>query len=400
MSINLKNFVNVNINYINNTIDEMDFSIVTLIWFRVNNNKDSQDQYLTVINEGTYTNYDDAVENVTDAGFDNFATYFFKNGGKALKVIDADYSIIDTSRDITEVFTEIVQSRCTASNEIIITSNLSANYGYDIAPAIPELPMDADAPDGFKFDGKDSKLLIFTADKDSYIGDTGYNNLICKVGFYVDVESEGTDYNILDGSCMATAAYLSKINFNNANEINDYMYTEEYEPDYVKEYFEENGSYSQSEYDSLKEAHLNCNDEVANKYVNLGGDATDGSDLVNNFALIALENLLTNALYNLIIKKLKYNTTSLSRVRDEISQILDQFVQNGYITSDSSWIDEDVIIDDLIIVSKGSRLQNGYVVYIAEMTSELRDAHKLPNVYIVLNDSTGIRYINVVGKVN
>lgn len=400
MSINLKNFVNVNIDYIDNTYDETNFGTVTLIWFRNNTAIElTTGEYVYPITEGVYTNYDDAIEVNTDAGFENYALQFFKNGGQSLKVVDAGVST-DTSYDVKTVLLSKIRENCASSTDIIICTNCpdADSIMIDLATDLPntiieDIGTDENYP---KFNGKDSKILMYTVGDVGY-ADTGLKNLVFKLGYYITIKQGEDTFELLDGSCMAAAAYLSKMNFNTADVVKDYMYTEEYLPDYAEN---EDLIGSQNYYEQIKEFNVNVSTIIANKYVNLGGDTIGGYDLVNEFSLIVLENLLTTALYNLVIKKLKYNSITLSRAREEVASVLDQFVNNGYITPDDAWVDQDVIIDDLIIVSKGSRLQSGYVIYIAEMTPELRDAHKLPNIYIVLNDSTGIRYINVVGKVN
>ena len=397
MSINLKNFVNVNINYIESSTT-LDFQTVVLFWKKVNPT--------ATIEEGIFTSYKDAVDKVKDDVFDNYAKTFFDNEGKSLRVIE--YTEESGGSTGANRIIELMNSKGIASNEIVICTNLGVTTtttvegvtttSIAVDPDLANLLKESTLDTNFRYDGKDTKIVVSSIDynqlSDNVVSYETVDHFAVKVGTLVTktytVDEQSVTVTVPNGSHMAVAAYLSNTNYNQAETYKDYMYTVEEVDDYTL---------NQIKYNLCKAKNFNCNDKVAGDKVNLGGNLTNGKDLVNDFALIVLQNVLTTTLYNLVIKKMKYNSTSLIVVRDAVSSVLDEFITNGYIATEEAWVDEDVVIDDLIIVAKGSRLQNGYVIYIADMTPELMEAHKMPNVYVVLNDSTGIRYINVIGKV-
>lgn len=204
------------------------------------------------------------------------------------------------------------------------------------------------------------------------------------------------------GVQMAIAAYLTQINANRPNSVQDYYFTTE-----TVQYL--NGKEKIGyvcEDDSLAETllalEINFNSTLVNEVRNLGGNTTKGKDLVNEFMLILVHQTLTERLVQLLTQKIKYNQTGLSLVGATIADELQRYVNNGYLTTDKIWTDPDLIQDGITIINKNTPLQNGYkyvILPFSTLSAEDRQNHKLPSIYILIADSYAIRKIEIDGEV-
>jgi len=215
-------------------------------------------------------------------------------------------------------------------------------------------------------------------------------------------------YGIL-GVEMTIGAYLSKINIDYANSVQDYDYTSEkvqysYQPNpsttdtiTVGEFYTDNELVAE-----LMEANVNVDGELVGAVRNLGGNQLNGNDIVNHYMLILLNQTLTERLVSLLSKKVKYNATGLSLIGAEISRELQRYLNNGYLTTDKCWTEDDLEYQGITIISKNTPLKTGYkyvILPFSVLSPEDLAAHKLPPIYILVADSYGIRKINVVGEI-
>lgn len=201
---------------------------------------------------------------------------------------------------------------------------------------------------------------------------------------------------------MAVAAYLTQINANAYNSVQDYYFTTE---NVVYEYNDENIGYvcdDNALATALMEKQINFNSMLVNEVRNIGGNTTKGKNFVNEFMLILLHQTLTNRLVQLLTQKLKYNQTGLSLIGATISDELHRYLNNGYLTTEKSWTDPDLIVDGITVISKNTPLQLGYkyvILPFSTLTAEERREHKLPKIYILIADSYAIRKIEITGEV-
>ena len=194
---------------------------------------------------------------------------------------------------------------------------------------------------------------------------------------------------------MTMAAYLSKIDVYSIDTVKDYAFTKE------TAYPSQDSAYTKD----LQDGNYNIDLTVANAVRNIGGNCTDGSDLVNAYVRIVLHQTLTEKLVDLLTQKIR-GTAGISKIYSTISKELQNYLTCGYLTTDKIWTDEDykVTVGDqsYTIIEKGAALQNGYVIKILPMSS-LTDAqkakHSAPYIYIVIADQYGIRFITVNGEV-
>lgn len=193
---------------------------------------------------------------------------------------------------------------------------------------------------------------------------------------------------------MAMAAYLSRINVYEPNSVQDYMFTRE-----ISNYI--NIEDTVNAYDEVVK-FANVNVDLNGVCRNLGGNCTDGSDLVNNFVRIVLHQTLTEKLINLLSEKIKGNS-GISKIYSVITSELNKYLISGYISTDKIWTDEDYEVIDIsgkkyTIISKNTPLINGYLIKVLPYSSSLYN-HSTPPIYIILADSYGIRKIEISGEI-
>ena len=205
---------------------------------------------------------------------------------------------------------------------------------------------------------------------------------------------------------MTIGAYLSQINIDYANSVQDYDYTTEkitYEYKLSNETKVIGKVYDNNELvTSLMKSNINVDGTLVGATRNLGGNQLDGRDLVNEYMLIVLNQTLTERLVLLLTKKIKYNSTGLSLIGAEISRELNRYLTNGFLTTDKSWTEEDLVYKNITIITKNTPLKTGFkyvVLPLSVLSSEELAEHKLPPIYVLVADSYSIRKINVVGEV-
>lgn len=361
MSINLKNLVNVDIDYANKiNYTNLDFS--TAVFLAYVSTVTSFDTF--TLTEANSDNLDDTQTKVYNAVKD-YINHFFNNNGKKLKIVYLSNNNADTALTVIKSL---------KSNEIIVASNLDYNVMVNVSSNVNS-----------ELTGIDRKIIL------TETLNTNLETIPTNPYFAVKIlgASSSATYDI--GASMNMAAYLTQIDFTKANTVLDYMFTEESNTVALND--------SDTTFNYVKNNNFNGVFNVANKYINIGGNCCDGNSLVNSFALIALQNTMTVKVYELLLKKLKYNSTSISRFSSVISDVLDDYITNGYIANQTAWSGNDIVIDDYILVEKGEVLYNGYKVYIGDYDSDKMESGTLPDIYVILTDSNGIRYINIKGYV-
>ena len=211
-----------------------------------------------------------------------------------------------------------------------------------------------------------------------------------------EVKNFVVKYSSIQGAEMTIAAYLSKINVYGINTIYDYAFTQEViTPETI----------SDTNFGLVIENNMNIDVNLANTIRNCGGNCKDGLDITNNFVRIILHQTLTDKLLNLLLQKIKGNT-ALGKIYTVISQELDNYLTNGYLSTDKIWKDDKLVINrngvDYTIIDKGTPLTNGYIIQILPMkalSAEEQRTHSTPPIYIIISDQYGIRQITINGEV-
>lgn len=208
-------------------------------------------------------------------------------------------------------------------------------------------------------------------------------------------------YAQFEGAEMTIAAYLSKVNIYGNDSIRDYAFT--------VETFTSDEESQLSDDDTLLgnvlDYNLNVDMHLSGAIRNLGGNLTNGLDLVNQFTLIVLHQTVTERILNLLVQKLKGNA-GIAAIYSVISEELGRYLTNGYLTTDKIWTDETKTIvynnKTYTIIEQGTALNLGYQIVILPLNSlsdEDKAARKCPPIYIILADQYGIRIVTANGEI-
>lgn len=197
---------------------------------------------------------------------------------------------------------------------------------------------------------------------------------------------------------LTIGAYLTKINIDRYESVQDYAFTEEtiITKDFAP--VEDNTLAV-----NLIDNSFNFIGKVLDKDLNLGGNDSKGYSLVNQFMLICLHQTLTEKIWGLLQNKIKYNNTGLNAVSSFITQELQRYVDNGYLSTNKTWTGEDLYNEvGVLIIRKNTPLTLGYKFVISPLsTLSLKDMqeNKLPLISILIADAYAIRKINIDGTV-
>ena len=363
-SLNLNNFVNINI--VKKNISGINSIRDTIVLF---SNETPQSP-----NDLGYEEYNSLSAFETRSGgitgLDKTKTYlevFFANGGNVVRVYYSKNTINVT--DINALPDEL----------IVVASTLNVDTIKEVAKNCSGLT------------GIHKKIFLARtesiSESNSYEEESQnivYSNLALK-------------YSKVVGAEMTIAAYLSNIDIYGINTVHDYSFT-------IETINAEN--VSNEDYITLSTNNINVDLNLADRVRNIGGNLTDGSDLVNSFMLIVLHQTLTSRLINLLTNKIK-GSSGLSAIYATISQELNYYINNGYLTTDKVWRDETLTIIGPVsgtkytVIEKNTPLLDGYVIKVLPIseTSYSDSKHPAPPIYVVLADSYGIRYIEIDGEV-
>ena len=428
MSLDLRNFVNININYNSTNISSVERGIVTLI---TQNNNFPAD-FGTVYSADEFAATKES-KGISDTSLDNYVASFFANKGKALQIIGG-YA----SGAIDEWMLNVLKGL--DYKYVIIVSDVNESILRKVASQVPvtqtivnPLTNSQTVP---TFAGLNEKLFISsTTDKsgnlfDSVVADTAptwaantYYSFNVSTGQYdlttsepVDWATDYTNYFIVAESSlqnyvikvgekgieMLAAAYLSKVKMNDASTIQDYAFTIEE----VKSYFPNSVIEDNDVGVALTKAHFNFDTELVNAIRNYPGDTIEGVDMMNYYIKIVLTQDLTENIINLLASKIKFNQSGINRLNNAISQTMNTYITNGYLNTEYIWTEDDLYYSfngvDYLICHRNTPLVKGYkcvILPITSLTSAQKEAHILPPVYLLLADQTGIRMIVITGDV-
>lgn len=295
-----------------------------------------------------------------------YLNVFFANGGAKVEVHEGKAASAITIDDIKSL----------GDDHIVITAAATDSTQATAYTAMKNLAISAAA-----FEGIHQKVIISRAKTTS--DNTSIKNFAAK-------------YSTVLGAEMTIAAYLSKINVYNQNSIFDYAFTQEA---ITAE------SINDSTFETLMNDNLNVDIYLANSIRNCGGNMKDGSDLTNSYVLIVLHQTVTQALVNLLMTHIK-GVSGISKIYTTISQELERYLASGYLTTDKTWTDPDLVKTynerNYTIIEQGTPISTGYVVKVLPLealTEADRQAKVAPPVYIVIADQYGIRKITINGEV-
>lgn len=204
-------------------------------------------------------------------------------------------------------------------------------------------------------------------------------------------------YSSIGGAEMSIAAYLSKMKIYGTDTVQDYAFTEENITP------EKNND---TLLGTILDANANVDMNLANATRNLGGNLINGTDLVNQYMSIVLQQTVTDRLISLLTQKIKGNT-GISAIYTTIAAELSKYVTNGYLTTDRTYKADNKYCTDSLgrqytLIEQNTPLNLGYQIVVlpySSLTDDEIKAHKCPYIYIFLAESYGIREITIEGEI-
>lgn len=323
-----------------------------------------------------------------------FAFNFFNNGGIKLAIAKTEQTYTDdpidpetgvTTKSKEEKFKEILKSL--EYSYIVVMSNIA---NTDIVAFANNYNNSEDVTQLYKKYFLTSVKDSTTLESQDYFVAVKYGEVGCEASI---------------------AAYLTKIDLDESNSVNDYMFTEEVvknieytvngEPVVInyKKYIVDGDSLL----DDLLDKKYNVDVTLRDSTRVMGGNTLKGYDLVNDYMLLVLQQTLTEKLVDLLETKIKYNSLGLTKINGVMIRELNRYVNNGFLMPNKVYDKSEDIMDatgTVVLLTKGAKLVSGYKYYIAPFSSlsdQDKEDHLLPAITLVLSDGYSIRKITVDG---
>lgn len=433
MSLDLRNFVNININYNAANISSVVSGIVTLITkstaYSADPYKDSEGNRLVFYSEADYLKAKDE-KNITDNSLDIYVKAFFDNKGKGLQIVGgfvsgniADF-IVNVMKGLNYRHVIIVSD----ADEADLRSAAQQSAQTQVVPNAIENETTVNTFSGlnekyFISSTRDLSGKLFDRNTDSTFAINTFYSYNSTSGQYVLLAEQPDDWasnygnyfqegsmdedNYLikvgdKGIEMLAAAYLSQVRLNDANTINDYAFTIEN----IKAFTNASLISDNDTGVRLVKAHFNFDTNLVNATRNYPGDTVTGIDMMNYYLKILVVQDLSEAVMNLLASKIKFNQAGINRLTNIISQVMNTYISNGYLNTEAIWTDEDLYYSfngrNYLVCARNTPLVRGYkcsILPLSSLTDEQKEAHVLPPVYLLLADQTGIRAVVINGDV-
>lgn len=223
-----------------------------------------------------------------------------------------------------------------------------------------------------------------TTESETKLAAVKNNNIFVKL---VDTAVETDD-------ALSFLAFTTQIRLDGFNTIEDYCYTDENGLDVID---------SKNDYTTWITKY-NFVDKVGNKTLNFGGNLYNGTAIDSDFGVTCIENDIAYALLDIVTSKIRITPTAQTRVVTAINTVLNRYINNGLILSNSVYNGEDMFIKynekTYSIIHKGTTLLNGYYVFtvpVSAISVEDKQNKKFTPIIVVIMTSAGARTISVSG---
>ena len=202
------------------------------------------------------------------------------------------------------------------------------------------------------------------------------------------------DTTVTTDDALSFLAFTTQIRLDGFNTIEDYCYTDETGLEIID---------SKGHYDTWITKY-NFVDKVGNKVLNFGGNLYNGTSIDSDFGVTCIENDIAYALLDIVTSKIRITPTAQTRVVTAINTVLNRYINNGLILSNSVYSGEDMFIKynekTYSIIHKGTTLLNGYYVFtvpVSAISVEDKQNKKFTPIIVVIMTSAGARTISVSG---
>lgn len=202
------------------------------------------------------------------------------------------------------------------------------------------------------------------------------------------------DTTVETDDALSFLAFTTQIRLDGFNTIEDYCYTDEEGLTVID---------SKDDYTTWITKY-NFVDKVGNKVLNFGGNLYNGTSIDSDFGVTCIENDIAYALLDIVTSKIRITPTAQTRVVTAINTVLNRYINNGLILSNSVYSGEDMFIKynekTYSIIHKGTTLLNGYYVFtvpVSAISVEDKQNKKFTPIIVVIMTSAGARTISVSG---
>ena len=308
---------------------------------------------------------------------------FFSNGGK--KLLLKTYSSIES-----------VKTWIKTNDEYVVICNVDASDDSSDAVALATYFQGQS-----DFYGIKEKIFVARTDKSSdYKKYSLIKNLAVKVSSY-------------HGAELTIAAYLTNMNLDGINSVFDYCYTEEVktfgpaaeDPSDASVVIFDAENITDEEFETIQSGNMNVDVVLSNSIRDVGGNLSNGADIVNTFVKIVLHQTLTATLLALLTEKIK-DSTGTSKIYSTIVAELERYRMNGYLTTDKVWTKGDMNVtvngQTFKVIDNNTPLNDGYYVKVlplSALTEQDKATRSAPPIYVFIADQYGIRKITINGEV-
>ena len=333
--------------------------------------KDNAPLTVDTFNKILSDNLTAAESNPLDTNVINNLRRFFDYDGQELIVVLCDNKIptADDVQAIKRTFQDFIYY--TVSQDIF--NSLTATN-------IDDLNEDVSAPYTVRL----CLTVKNTTENETKLAAVKNNNIFVKL---VDTTVETDD-------ALSFLAFTTQIRLDGFNTIEDYCYTDENGLEIID---------SKDHYNTWITKY-NFVDKVGNKVLNFGGNLYNGTSIDSDFGVTCIENDIAYALLDIVTSKIRITPTAQTRVVTAINTVLNRYINNGLILSNSVYSGEDMFIKynekTYSIIHKGTTLLNGYYVFtvpVSAISVEDKQNKKFTPIIVVIMTSAGARTISVTG---
>ena len=337
--------------------------------------KDNAPLTVDTFNKILSDNLTAAESNPLDTNVINNLHRFFDYDGQELIIVVCDNKIptADDVQTIKRTFQDFIYY--TVSQDIF--NSLTAENA-DVN--IDDLNKDVSAPYTVRL----CLTVKNTTENETKLTNVKNNNIFVKL---VDTTVETDD-------ALSFLAFTTQIRLDGFNTIEDYCYTDENGLEIID---------SKGHYDTWITKY-NFVDKVGNKVLNFGGNLYNGTSIDSDFGVTCIENDIAYALLDIVTSKIRITPTAQTRVVTAINTVLNRYINNGLILSNSVYSGEDMFIKynekTSSIIHKGTTLLNGYYVFtvpVSAISVEDKQNKKFTPIIVVIMTSAGARTISVSG---
>ena len=335
------------------------------------NKKDNAPLTVDTFNKILSDNLTAAESNPLDTNVINNLHRFFDYDGQELIVVLCDNKIptADNVQTIKRTFQDFIYytvsqdifNSLTATNIDELNNTVSAPYTVRLCLTVKNTPEN------------ETKLAVVKN-----------NNIFVKL----------VDTTVTTDDALSFLAFTTQIRLDGFNTIEDYCYTDENGLEIID---------SKGHYDTWITKY-NFVDKVGNKVLNFGGNLYNGTSIDSDFGVTCIENDIAYALLDIVTSKIRITPTAQTRVVTAINTVLNRYINNGLILSNSVYSGEDMFIKynekTYSIIHKGTTLLNGYYVFtvpVSAISVEDKQNKKFTPIIVVIMTSAGARTISVSG---